>query len=75
MWIAEIVDRLQSDLSELIANDIDSLLLLAGDFITPKLNKFAADNGLSQIVNAASHGVHTLDHLFGYSWYSYIRHV
>ena len=40
------------------------MLLLVGDFNTFKLNKSAADNGLSQIVNEATHGVHTLDMCF-----------
>jgi hypothetical protein len=45
----------------MVAIHLDSVLILVGEVNRLKLNWFAADNGLSRIVNAATRGVNTLD--------------
>jgi hypothetical protein len=50
-------------LNWLLYTHLDSVLLLVGGFNRPKLNKFAAANGLSHIVKRL------------YSRFSYVRHV
>jgi hypothetical protein len=58
--INELIDRLHSDIEELVLLHPGSLLLLVGDFNRLNLDKLSANNGIIQVVTGSTRGSQTL---------------